>query len=703
MKKGNSVKLPGLGIQLIEAAEADKQGWEWDVEIIQTGLSSNGFYYPPATLEKATPLFEGVRALARADDLHIQDKDKSVKNIVGWFSNPRYEDGKIKARFRISEAAGWLRTLMLDAWQHGEKDIVGFSIVAQGVSKLKRDNKRLIKNVESINRVDTVDVVVSPAAGGRIIRLAAADNTNAGNASEEDLEKMNKLWDLIESKRPDLLKALDVETVTDDQLMTLMAEAMNPSTKQLPAAKPEADVAGQALLVEAQKILDAAKVETEKQTKLAACRRVLTDKLAKAKLPDLTTRRLEKRFSGQAFEEADLVEAIKDEREYLATMTPSGSVSGLGAGKFEVGAGEPDKVLAALDGFFESKDVELDGNKIPRFMGIREAYEMITGDKNVTGHLREAGGLARFNNLREAVVSTTWAEILGDSITRRMQAEYRMPELQSWRKIVSEISAPKDFRTNRRMRLGGYGIPPAVAQGAPYLAADSPGDEESTYSVNKKGHLETVTLETIKNDDQGAVRRIPIKLARGSARGVYQAVLDLIKDNDNVTYEAVNLFDAAHGNLGSAALSATSLLAAKIAMSDQTAYGTTEVLGLVAKWLLVPSELQDTAFRLTKSSQVVGATNNAGTEPNYHSTYGLEVVEVPYWTDVSDWALICNPADCPTIEIGFMDGQESPEIFVQDQPTVGSMFANDKITYKLRHIYGVCVLEHRGMYKAVVA
>jgi len=40
---------------------------------------------------------------------------------------------------------------------------------------------------------------------------------------------------------------------------------------------------------------------------------------------------------------------------------------------------------------------------------------------------------------------------------------------------------------------------------------------------------------------------------------------------------------------------------------------------------------------------------------------------------------------------------------VQDNPTVGSLFASDKITYKIRHIYGGAVTDFRGLYKAVVA
>ena len=73
-----------------------------------------------------------------------------------------------------------------------------------------------------------------------------------------------------------------------------------------------------------------------------------------------------------------------------------------------------------------------------------------------------------------------------------------------------------------------------------------------------------------------------------------------------------------------------------------------------------------------------------------------------YWTDVNDWSISADVMDVPGIEIGFLDGNQEPELFVQDNPTVGSMFANDKVTYKIRHIYGGAVTDFRAFDKSVV-
>lgn len=63
---------------------------------------------------------------------------------------------------------------------------------------------------------------------------------------------------------------------------------------------------------------------------------------------------------------------------------------------------------------------------------------------------------------------------------------------------------------------------------------------------------------------------------------------------------------------------------------------------------------------------------------------------------------LAGQMDIPTIELGFPRGQREPELFIQDNPSMGSMFFHDKTTYKIRHVYGATVLDYRGLYKAVV-
>ena len=95
---------------------------------------------------------------------------------------------------------------------------------------------------------------------------------------------------------------------------------------------------------------------------------------------------------------------------------------------------------------------------------------------------------------------------------------------------------------------------------------------------------------------------------------------------------------------------------------------------------------------------------NTNLDKTFQQTLNMDVIAVPYWTDTNDWHLAADPAIMPMLGIDFLDGREDPELFVQDLPNVGSLFNNDMITYKMRHIYGgnILVDGFKGLTKAVV-
>jgi hypothetical protein len=253
-----------------------------------------------------------------------------------------------------------------------------------------------------------------------------------------------------------------------------------------------------------------------------------------------------------------------------------------------------------------------------------------------------------------------------------------------------------DFRTHERIRIGGYGNLPAVAQSGAYGALASPSDEMATYAATKRGGTESVTLETIKNDDVQAIRRIPIELAMAAKNTLYEFVFDFYATNP-IIYDTTALYTVGHGNLFTAALSSAEYATHRLAMLKQARAGSNKRLAVPPKKLLVPFELQETAYNLF--------VRNQNLDPNFVGTLNPDIIPVSYWTDANDWVTVCDQNVLPILEIGFLDGKEDPELFVQDMANVGSMFTNDKITYKIRHIYGggVLVDGYKGTTKAVVA
>ena len=345
---------------------------------------------------------------------------------------------------------------------------------------------------------------------------------------------------------------------------------------------------------------------------------------------------------------------------------------------------EWDKRIKMLDDFWDLK------KKVHSF---KACYIAITGDEHVTGKRVDAP------RLKGSLVTTDWAQIFGDSMARRMVAEYNAAGLSDWKKIVNVVPI-SDFRTQRRMRMGGYGNLPTVAQGGPYTALTSPGDEEATYAVTKKGGTEDITREMIKNDDVGSIRQIPIRLGRAAARTLYDFVFDFLKDNAAI-YDNVALFHLnSHANLLTTALDATQLALGRRQILKQTELTSAKVLGLVPKFGIVPVDLDKTMFDLITPPSMANGVIIAGVD--YIKTWQMEEIVVIGWTDANNWYLAVDPKDSPGIEIGFIDGAEEPELFVQDMPNVGSMFSNDKLTYKIRHEYGGAVCDYRGFQGNIV-
>lgn len=654
--------------RVIEAAAATG---EWLIRVIRAGESANGNVYPAAVLREAAPMFEGARVFVKSDDEHIKGGGKDVNKLIGGLANPRFvegatpADGEIQATLRLIEPEGAIAVRFREAHSRGLSGLFGFSIDAFcDAKKVTRGGKRM-REATKFKSVNSVDLIVEPGAGGELIRMVEAKQ----HTQEQDDMIRTRMIEAIRAKRPELAADITDDT-SDDIVLARYTEATRP-TPVAGGVTPE-QLAEQVRMVEAR--------STARAT------------IAASKLPQPAKDKLTADFTARdRFVEADVTAAIEAETQYLGRFTESGKpVIPFGQVELE---DRSVKVADMLDAFFDRS--HKDHRSVQSF---KECYIEITGDRRVTGdledcdrsRLREAAG-ARF---AESVSTTTFANVLGDSLRRAMIRAYvGDTDLQGWRKIVDVV--PRfDFRTNELTRIGGYANLPAVNQGAGYTALSTPSDEKATYAVTKRGGTEDITLEAIRNDDVGALRRIPSELSMAALQTLYEFVFDFIRTNPTI-YDTVALFHASHNNLGTTALDATSAAAARLAMVNQTRAGSGKKINAGPAFLLVPFELQEIAWNL-----FVRGTNN---DKTYVQTLNPEVIPINYWTDANDWAMIADPMKCPTIEVGFLDGNETPDIFVQDMPNVGSMFSNDKLTYKIRHIYGGTVQDYRGMRKHVVA
>lgn len=675
-----------LSESVLLAEAVDTEGREWDVVLIAPGLSKNQTYYPAEVLREAAPLFEGVRALARSDRAHQSGAEKSVENIVGWFDGVSYREGiGLVGRFHITDDAEWLRKKMSSAWREGKADLVQFSIVASGSGKRQVVDGKLVTYVETITHAEFVDTVVDAAAGGRVLRLVAS--VRQENAMLQDLLR------LLEAKRPDLYSRVDQDNVTEAQLLAILEGALLIAPPALVPLTHDLRVA------EADGRLTAREQALEARYAVSEARLLLRETMAGCVLPPIARERVRQQFegqltAGQVFTQAQLTEALEAERAYLGQLHRTGVVTGFGPGvasTVQVTEDQQDKWPLMLDAFFDYRNPK----HTTRVSSFKECYIAITGDQKITGRLSEATHLQGPFAFREAISTTTFDQILADALNRQMVRDYMRIGLTQWRSIADVVPA-SDFRTRHKTRMGGYANLPAVAQAAAYAALTSPTDEEATYAVTKRGGTEALSLEAITNDDVGAIRQIPLRLARAAAQTLHEFVFDFLRTNPTI-YDSVALFHATHANLNTVAFTAAEFMVHRRTMRDQTEAGSSKPLGLTPKVLVVPNELEEAAYNAFRQ--------DTNLEPRLAQTQQIrpEIIVVDYFTDANNWYSIASPQDTPTIEVAFLNGQEEPEIFVQDMPDVGSMFTSDQRTYKIRHIYGGAVVEYRGMQGGVVA
>lgn len=690
---------------ILRARESATAGGVWDIIVIHEGMSLNRNRYRRPVLEAAATLYEGRPIYVNhADPSSGAAYGRGVEELGGFLRG-------VRPSFLLQEAEGeaptfavvatacitlpWLREAMRNAWELDNPGLYGFSHDVQAAFQVINETGGPVADVTQITKVESVDVVTTPAAGGRAVRLVAS----VVQQQHREINGMNlaQMIEAIRQHRPDLLPKLGAtpDTATAEQVAAVFAEAIKPApvapsvaaaATPTPATPTATASTGDAALTESVRAELFALRKTNAEL-------MVTRAMAECSLPDKLKARLRTRFESRIAEatslaavptETEVVAMIREAVEDYGALAESGVV--LPTARVVETKTRIDNAREALDNFFDPSKPAT---------SFADLYVQVTGDRRFTGLVREAV------HLREALATTSWAEIFGDSVTRRLVQDYNgSPLTAAWRGTFVRVVPVKDFRTQRRVRFGGYGNLSSVAQGGAYPMLTSPTDEEATYAVTKRGGTESVTMEMIRNDDVDTIRRIPQRLARSAAQTVHEFAFDFLKDNPTI-YDGAALATVGKANLITTALSNSNLVASRTAMRKQADMSNGKRLGLQPRFLFHPIELAQLAFQLTRSDRTLPDSSIASTAASGAESFAkaqqIVPYQVDYWTDADDYAFTESVDNTPIVEVGFLDGQEDPEIVVQDMPAVGQMFSNDQLTWKIRHIYGGAVVDYRGV------
>lgn len=726
------------------AATAQKMtGKRWGVVIIQEGMSKNRNNYQRKALQEAAPLYEGAKIFvdhqeAKKYGRSVRDQAGFLKDVRPCILNTGTKEAEATGVFALAATAvitkADIRTEMVEAYEEGNPNLFGLSHDAMCRSVTTMDERQVpYYDVTKIESVDSVDLVTNPAAGGRVLRLVASDTEP--HTLKEDGNMLKKMIEGIKgSGNTGLIAKLEAlgANPNEDQVLAIYSEALTGTkpTKEAAPAAPASPAAGAIGIAPVAGAAPAAVPVKEAAAPAAGALRQVSEAEWNGLMADNRTQFLEAQLGGVALIDdvkarirqrfADQITAgaiptreaitqvIKEEVDFWGRMAEKNLVMpAAGAPRIEVGAGRREKMQEAIDEFFGVKSDAtarggfkvIEGSPMTSF---RRLYVELTGDIDVTGKVKEA------KRLTESLTTASFGEILGDSITRRMVADYQQAPEAQWRGTIAEVVPVSDFRTQRRMRFGGYGNLSTVAQAQAYPSMTSPTDEEATYAPAKRGGTEQVTIEMIANDDVGAIRRIPTRMAQAAVRTLNEFVLDFMRTNAAV-YDSTALAASRSGgvNISTTALSATQINILRRLMKQQADMSSGKRIGIPARYLWVPTDLEELSFWLTTSDKALPDSSipgtAAGAAPNFLRKLGITPMVVDYWDDTNNYWLTSSVRDVPMIEIGFLGGREEPELLVQDQPNQGSLFSNDVITYKIRHIYGGGVLDFRGFAGGIVA
>jgi hypothetical protein len=689
-------------------------GYKWRVQIIEAGTDlQNGATYPYEVLKAAIPLYEGAKVFALTQGQHAHPDNpygKSVRDLAGWISQVRANDKGLEGTLNILKEASWLRDKLVDAFEQGKKDLIGLShdILA------RTEPGSAPALVREIIKVDSVDIVYDPIAGGKFLRMAAA----ARAAGQKEATMLKAILAALKGKRPDLktqIEALEAkgDAVTEDEITSLMASAV---------VKTETDPKGENIKEEITKLvasltditgkqaketLDKAMKLFEDTVKLNACANLLVEEINGSELPDLLKKRIRKQFEGRIFEEADLKAAIKEEKEIADKLSGSGAVIGVGGLRMEVGPGEPEKLQAAFDKLFGC-EVDDKFKDIPAFNSLRGAYTRLTGDPELRGIPSREGlklGEAFMNMMRlpAAYSTSTFSFVLGNSMYRRLLKEYKAVDYRE-DALISYYRNAENFKNMEIIQVGYFAdVPDVNPETADYVEITMPTDIEAIYAINQKGWILTVTRRVILNDDLKTVVQLVAKMGRAHRRTHARRAWNKIINNATFDGDATALFDASHGNLGAVTLTndATGIatLTARLqAMYAQAEQDSLEGLALEPKYLWVPRTLLEIAKALNSAWVITAFNPHAGRFGANHE----RIICNPLFTDVNDWGLIADGGDVELLEAAYINGRREPEFFVADNPTVGQMFVADKIQYKSRHEYEFEIADYRGFDKSVM-
>lgn len=290
---------------------------------------------------------------------------------------------------------------------------------------------------------------------------------------------------------------------------------------------------------------------------------------------------------------------------------------------------------------------------------------------------------------RAAINSTsTFPAIMSNLANKSVMVGFN--EAETTYQIWAGKGSNRDFKEAARVALSEAGNLELVPEGGQFQQ-DFLGEASARTKVATYGKLFSLTRQAIINDDLGLFSKIATKYGSAAKRlvnkMVYAQLTGNVKMQDNVA-----LFDTKHGNVAATgeALSVKAIAKAITAMRRQKGITGEATLNITPKYLVVPPELEMTAYQIVNSTAAVDGVNSGVVNP-YKGRF--VVVADAELTDPDAWYLVADASQHDTIEVTYLNGVETPRLETRQG------FDVDGIEYKVAFDCGVSALDFRGVFK----
>ena len=725
----------------------DAKGFKWRCQVVGFGMSKTRDIWESPIFQASLPMWEGIDCYAdHSSHSEQQDRpERTIRDKVGVWENFEVTAQGVDATLHLKPSAAWMAEDLLWAQQNNYLHFYGFSLNAFTMAKqVQAPDGQKARLHTQIVRPLSVDAVTMDAANGHIKvalqsrRESAKENRNMNWQMLARLFKAqpahfkmvrqgfigaNVAGITVETSEDDLAKkvAADVTLTSQCEMLLAAADGMVEITRQTNPAPTTTTNDSGAQTTQTNPAPVNQSISTE-QLPVELRDMLIMQAYSQSSLPEAAKQKIKARL-GVTGTLAATRQAIAEAEEVVGTVQQTQDGFGFNNPRISIGAESRDKFAIAIAQSFELSYEEFNSiesgigrairqagmqpfkaeqatyNSIGPIESIREFYIQYTGDRDFVGVSNLPAAVRRQANY----TSGDFPELFLDAMHKRLLRDYRRANYM-WEKVCT-IKPVKDFKTQHAILMGYFGDLPTVLEEGTYLTPSALTDTKESYALAKKGRIVTLTLEAIANDDMSAFTKIVNRLGIAAARTLAKYIFrTLIMSNPVMAADSLAVFHASHGNLITDALSSTALKSMLALLQNQTEPGSGEKFGMdtTSLNLWVPTALSLDGRSLTEAQNEPGGNDDSLAKTI--RTLGISSNTQPVFDDTNDYLLTASTNELDLVEIGFFNGQREPEMFVQNDPTQGESFTNDRVmAWKIRHIYGGTVVDHRGMVLSKVA